>query len=74
MQSAVSGLEDEFPRKVQAKNVDCESPEGRAAVKELGFDSHGLAVRDPSGQVLFKQADHAVQVQDVRAAIKRSLK
>ena len=67
---AVSGLEQEFPGKVRTRNVDCTTPEGVAAVKELGFANHGLVIRDPSGKVLFKQPDHTVKIDDVRQALK----
>ena len=75
MQSAVSGLENEFaPGKVQARNVDCQGPEGREAVQQLGFQSHGIALRDRAGTVLFKQADHSVHIEDVRKAVASALK
>ena len=70
---AVSGLEKEFPGKVRSRNVDCTSPEGVQAVKELGFANHGLVIRYPAGAVLFKQADHSVSIDDVRDALKRIL-
>ena len=71
---AVSGLEQEFPGKVTAKNVDATTPESTAAVKELGFGSHGLVIRSADGQVLWKQPDHEVNVEDVRAEIARLMK
>jgi hypothetical protein len=70
---AVSGLETEFSGKVRARNVDCTSPEGVQAVKDLGFASHGLVVRDHEGKVLFKQADHGVRIEDVRDALRKIL-
>jgi len=63
---AVSGLEKEFPGKVKAANVDAFSDEGKKAVSELGFANHGLVIRDAEGKVLFKQADHSVNIDDVR--------
>ncbi len=70
---AVSGLETEFPGKVVARNVDCTTPEGVQAVKDLGFANHGIVVRDHEGKVLFKQPDHTVRIEDVREALKRIL-
>ena len=70
LQPAVSGLEKEFPGKVKASNVDASTPEGVAAVKELGFRNHGLVIRDAAGKALWKQPDHQVNLDDVRAAIK----
>jgi hypothetical protein len=71
---AVSGLEQEFPERVTAKNVDATTPESTAAVKELGFGSHGLVIRSADGQVLWKQPDHEVNVEDARAELRRLMK
>lgn len=68
---AVSGLEQEFPGKVTAENVDATKPESAAAVKELGFQSHGLVIRSADGKVLWKQPDHTVKIEDARAELKR---
>jgi len=70
---AVSGLEKEFPGKVKAANVDAFSPEGKQAVGELGFENHGLVIRDGGGKVLFKQADHSVDIEEVRRALREIL-
>jgi hypothetical protein len=63
---AVSGLEKEFPGKVVAKNVDATTPESKKEVKELGFENHGLVIRSAKGDVLFKQKDHTVKMDEVR--------
>ncbi|HEX9150223.1 MAG TPA: hypothetical protein VK389_05230 [Thermoanaerobaculia bacterium] len=68
---AVSGLEQEFPGKVTAENVDATKPESAAAVKELGFQSHGLVIRSADGKVLWKQPDHTVKIEDAKAELKR---
>jgi len=70
----VSGLEQEFPGKVKALNVDATTPESKKIVQELGFKSHGLVIRSSDGKVLWKQADHDVQMDDVRKAIATLLK
>jgi hypothetical protein len=70
---AVSGLETEFPGKVVAKNVDATSADGKKDVEGLGFKSHGLVVRSADGEVLFKQADHTVDMEKVRAKLKELL-
>jgi len=62
-------LEQEFPGKVKAHNVDATTPEGKKIVQDLGFKSHGLAIRSADGKVLWKQPDHDVQMDDVRQAI-----
>jgi hypothetical protein len=71
LKPAVSGLGSEFGGKVTGENVDARSPEGAAAVRELGFQSHGLAVRSADGKVLWKQLDHEVKMEDVRAELRR---
>lgn len=71
---AVSGLEQEFPGKVTAQNVDATTPEGVQAAKDLGFKSHGLVVRADDGKVLMKQADHTVDIESIRKAIHASLR
>jgi hypothetical protein len=71
---AVSGLENEFSGKVRARNVDCTTDEGVKAIQELGFRSHGIVIRDHTGKVLFKQADHSVNMDDVRNALKDALR
>ena len=70
----MSGLEQEFPGKVKALNVDATTPESRKIVKDLGFQSHGLVIRSAGGKVLWKQPDHDVKMEDVRASIKDLLK
>jgi hypothetical protein len=70
----VSGLEQEFPGKVRAQNVDATTPENKKIVSELGFKSHGLVIRSSDGQVLWKQPDHEVKMDDARKAIADLLK
>ena len=70
----MSGFETEFPGKVKAQNVDATTPESVAAIKSLGFKNHGLVIRSSKGDVLWKQADHTVKVEEVRAAIQDLLK
>lgn len=67
----MSGLQQTFPGKVTATNVDASKPEARAAVKELGFEHHGLVVKSTDGRILMKQPDHAVQVEAVEAALRK---
>ncbi len=70
----MSGFEKEFAGKVHAQNVDATTPESARAIKSLGFKSHGLVIRSANGKVLWKQADHTVKMDDVRAAIQELLK
>ena len=71
---AVSGFDAEFPGKVQARNVDATTEESRQIVRELGFQSHGLVIRSSDGTVLWRQADHDVAIDDVRAELRRLTK
>ena len=74
MKPAVSGLEKEFPGHVVSKNVDATSAEARKAVQALGFKTHGLVIRSPKGDVLFKQPDHDVKMDEVRKELSALLK
>jgi hypothetical protein len=70
----VSGLEQDFPGKVKAQNLDATTPENKKIVKDLGFNSHGLVIRSADGKTLWKQPDHDVAMEDVRKAIADLLK
>ena len=70
----MSGLEKEFEGRATGQNMDATTPEAKKAIKELGFETHGLAIRSPEGKVLWKQADHEVNMDDVRKALKGLLK
>ncbi len=67
---AVSGLEGEFPGQVNASNADAMTPEGREAVEALGFRNHGLVIHSATGEVLWKQPDHEVNIEEVRKALR----
>ena len=66
MQSTVSGLEVEYDGKVIGTNADATTPEAKLEVENLGFGNHGIVIRTAGGEVLFKQPDHDVNVDDVR--------
>lgn len=74
LKPAVSGLEQEFPGEVKARNIDATTPESRKAVQELGFKNHGLVIRSAAGDVLHKQPDHSVNIEDTRKALAEILK
>lgn len=69
----MSGLEQEFPGRVRALNVDATTPEAASACEELGFKSHGIVIRSGSGEALWTQPDHEVDIDDVRAQLERLL-
>ena len=74
MKPAVSGLETAFPGKVVARNLDATTVDSQKAIKALGFKTHGLVIRSPKGDVLFKQPDHDVNMDDVRKELSSLLK
>ena len=70
----MSGLEQEYKGKARGQNLDATTPENSKIVKELGFENHGLVIRSAAGKVLWKQADHDVNMEDVRREIDAWLK
>ncbi|MGH9361519.1 MAG: hypothetical protein ACRD2T_06340 [Thermoanaerobaculia bacterium] len=70
---AVSGLEQEFPGRVEVSLVSSAEEEAREDVKRLEFQNHGLVVRDFRGAVLIKQADHSFNLEEVRATLQQAL-
>jgi hypothetical protein len=73
VQSAVSGLDREFPGQVQARSVDATGQVSVREVQELGFRSHGLVIRSSKGEALWKQPDHEVDMAAVREALRSLL-
>ena len=72
LRPAVSGLEQEFPGKVVARNI--EADEDRAAqIRALGFATHGLVIYSKDGKLLYKQADHTVDIAAVQDALRQIL-
>ena len=69
----MSGLEQEFPGRVAAHNLDATTDEAKQAVAQLGFRNHGLVIRDADGKTLWSQPDHDVEMNDVRQALKELL-
>ena len=70
----MSGLEQEYKGKARGQNLDATTPENQKIVKDLGFENHGLVIRSSAGKVLWKQADHDVNMEDVRREINGLLK
>lgn len=69
----MSGLEQEFPGRVRAHNLDATTPENKKIVQDLGFENHGLVIRSADGKVLWKQPDHEVKMEDVRKEVRTLL-
>lgn len=66
----MSGLDQEFPGKIVCRNVDATTQESKRAVGDLDFKNHGLVIRSPEGEALWKQPDHEVDMDAVRTAIR----
>jgi len=64
---------EEFRGKVKSENIDATTPEAAKAIKRLGFKNHGLVIRAQNGKVLWKEPDHQVKIEDVRAALRKRL-
>lgn len=65
VKAAVSGFEKEFGKRVRVRTMECDSPEGKAAAQRYGFQSHGIVIFDPRGQVAFMRRDHLVNATEV---------
>ena len=73
LKPAVSGLEQKFPGKVTARNIDASDPERLEEIRFLGFSTHGLVIRSKDGTMLFKQPDHRVDISVVERALNQIL-
>ena len=74
LKPAVSGLEQQFPGKVTARNIDASDPDRQEEIQQLGFRTHGLVIRSAKdGTMLFKQTDHTVDMTAVQGAIRQIL-
>lgn len=70
----MSGLEEEFPGKVKAQNLDATTDEAKKDIEALGFRNHGLVIRSPEGEVLHKQPDHTTDIAKARMALEEIVK
>ena len=69
----MSGLAQEFPGEVNARNVDASEPEARTELNALDIKSHGLVIRADDGRFLWKESGHTVNMDDVRGALHQIL-
>lgn len=70
LKPSVAGLEEEFPGQVKVAFVEASTPESQEDIKRLEFRQDGLVVRDSRGAVLVKQADHAVNLEEIRTTLR----
>lgn len=66
----MSELDKQYGEKLATEALDATTPENRAKQGDFGFQSHGLLIRNKAGDIVFKQADHAVNKDDVAAYVK----
>jgi len=70
----VSGLESEYKGKVRGQNLDATTEENKKIIRSLGFESHGIVIRSDRGEVLWKEPDHEVKLEDLRKELDRLLR
>ena len=63
-----------FSGRVRAHNREATAAENEARMQQLGFSSHGIVIESADGEVLWEQADHRVNIEDARAALRRLLR
>ena len=69
----MSGYGDEFGESILVAEVDATTRDAELAVENLGFENHGLVIHSPDGEVLFKQPDHEVNLDEVHAWLVQQL-
>lgn len=70
VKAAVSGFEQEFGGRVKVRTIECDSPEGKEAVRRYDFQTHGMVIFDPEGQLIHKRRDHMASGEDARAVLR----
>ena len=69
----VTGLDQDFPGQVTAQNLNCQTQPAKEEIAKLGFATHGIAIHDAQGKLLFSQADHTVKMDEVRTEIEQRI-
>ena len=65
----MSGLEEQFPGDVVARNIDATTSDSEKFVQSMGWSNHGLVIRSTEGEALWSQPDHEVVIDDVRSKL-----
>jgi len=71
LKPAIAGLAQEFPGQVEVNHLEATTPESRQDIERLEFREEGLVVRDHRGAVLIKQADHGINLDEVRTTLQQ---
>ncbi len=69
MKPAIAALAEDFPGRVEVTHAETTTEEAQEDVQRLEFREEGLVVRDHRGAVIVKQADHGINVDEVRTAL-----
>jgi len=70
----VSELDVKYGTQLKVAALDATTSENAPKQSPLGFQSHGLVIHDAEGKVVFSQADHAVNKDEVTAFVAKNLK
>ena len=70
VKATVETMPSQYPGQLTVRTVEHLEPEGVAAVKRYDFKRHGLVITR-GDEVLFRQPDHRVEVEQVRLALAR---
>ncbi len=70
--AAFQAMPDQYPGELSVHTIEHLEPGAAQAVKALGFRSHGLVIR-VGDEIVFRQPDHRVDIEEARAALKRIL-
>ena len=60
--------------RLKVENLDAVTEENAPKQSQYGFKSHGLIIQNNKGEIVFKQADHAVKEDEVAAFVAKHLK
>lgn len=70
----MSELGNQHQDQIRVEHLDATTAENQTLQSGFGFKSHGLLIRDKSGKIVFKQADHTVKEEEVKAFVQDYLK
>lgn len=67
--ASLAALEQEFDGQLEVENIDVTKPKVERLVKALELGGHGVVIRGPRGEVLWKQGRKEVSLDETRAAV-----
>ena len=69
----VAALEKEFPGQVVARSIDASTPNAQSDLTRLEIGTSGIAVRNSSSVMIFKQGGSTLDMKAVKEAIRGAL-